>query len=64
VNIEKKVKFGLTGLSGPLKPPWGVNSPWRIFPYDHIPVSSSTGHSKSNQKVKITETAFLENDPF
>jgi hypothetical protein len=36
--------------------PMGVNSPWRMFPYDHNSVSGKTGPSKSNQEVKTTET--------
>jgi hypothetical protein len=54
-----------TGLNGPLQPPWGVNSPWRMFLYDHNSVSGSTGPSKSNQKVKTTETEpFLKTTHF
>jgi hypothetical protein len=65
-TLEKKVKFAMlgglqTGLSGPLKPPWGVNSPWRMFPYAHIMVSGSTDQ---NKKWKQLKQCIFWNNPF
>ena len=50
-----------TGLSGPLKPAWGVNTPWGMFPYTHIMVYGSNGQIKKWKQLK--QSIFL-NDPF